>query len=519
MCCSGQHAEIVPTAEGYAILDLNSKNGTKVNDEQVLQRTDLRQGDEIKIGDTILRVDLTAHGEAPVDTDTVTPRSGTVISVPQILAQPPGPASVSAPGAPRGSAEDREFANIVAQVNRALIYSDLKLDKYLDRIMTLIAERIPMDRGILMLKDKASGQLQMRVTKLSRHRREAATLPMSRSVVDTAFKENSAVLIPDMQSQLPYRDAESVIAAGIHSAMCAPLYDHKGITGVIYADRLSLKNPFNPSDLRLLTFLASLAAGKIREDAQQREIDAASQVLKQLEQAKRYQRNLLPKSDPDFPPFEISGRAVSSPTVGGDYYDYLPLVSSRLGLVIADVAGTGIGAALIMSMLNGSLQVEAEAAKGLEELSARLSDIIYDRTESSSFVSFFMGILDRETGKMDYVNAGQNYPLLMDPAGHVRPLTSTGMCLGMLPRETFETSSVPIGPGDLLCLYTDGVTERRNRSREEFGETRLIEALRAWSRLPAREILDKVSEAVRAFSPSSEPDDDMTLIVLKRRAD
>lgn len=519
MCCSGRHAAIVPTAAGYAVQDLNSKNRTMVNDEQVFQRTDLRHGDEIKIGDTILHVDLSFPEEGPADTDTVTPQSGTVISVPKILAPPPlGPSGrpLSAHDRP---AEEREFANIIDQVNKALIYSELNLDKYLDRIMTLIAERIPMDRGILMLKNDASGQLGVRITKLSRHRREAAALPMSRSVVRTAFDENSAVLIPDTQSQPPYKNADSVIKAHIHSAMCVPLYDHKGIAGVIYADRISVRNPFSPSDLRLLTFLASLAAGKIREDGQQREIEANRQVLVQLDQARRYQRILLPKNDPDFPPFEISGREVTSPTVGGDYFDYLSLGPSRLGIVIADVSGTGIGASLIMSLLNGSLQAEAQTAKSLEELSVRLSEIIYNKTESASFVSFFMGIVDRDTGAMNYVNAGHNYPLLMDPAGHVRPLVSTGMCLGMLPCETFETSTVTIGPGDLLCLFTDGIIERRDRNREEFGETRLVETLRTSSRLAAHQVLDKVYETVEAFSPGTEPEDDMTLVILKRKAE
>ena len=517
-CCSGRHAAIFPTAGGYAIQDLNSKNGTRVNDELVFQRTDLRHGDEIKIGGTILHVDLSFPGEGPADTDTVTPRSGTVISVPKILAAPPLGPSGSPPGAPRRPAEDREFAGIIEEVNKALIYSEPNLDKYLDRIMGLITERIPMDRGILMLKDDASGELGVRVTKLSRHPRKAAGLPRSQSVIRTALRENSAVLIPDTQSQAPFSKADSVIIAHIHSAMCVPLYDRKGIAGVIYADRISVKNPFTPTDLRLLTFLASLAAGKIREDKQQREIEAARQVLNQLDQARRYQRNLLPKNDPDFPPFEISGREVTSPTVGGDYFDYLSLGPSRLGIVIADVAGTGIGASLIMSLLNGFLQAEAQAAKDLEELSVRLSEVIYKKTESTSFVSFFMGIVDRDTGDMNYVNAGHNYPLLLDPAGHVRPLVSTGMCLGMLPCETFETSTVTIGPGDLLCLFTDGITERRDRNREQFGETRLVEILRTSSRLAARQVLDKVYETVEAFSPGTEPEDDMTLVILKRKA-
>jgi sigma-B regulation protein RsbU (phosphoserine phosphatase) len=130
-----------------------------------------------------------------------------------------------------------------------------------------------------------------------------------------------------------------------------------------------------------------------------------------------------------------------------------------------------------------------------------------------------MGVIDRATGEMVYINAGHNYPLLMNPAGNVQPLVSTGMCLGMLPDGAFETRTVTLGRGDLLCLYTDGIVEHRNRSREEFGETRLIESLRTSSLLPAHQVLDRVYEAVEAFSPATEPDDDMTVVILKRKVE
>jgi sigma-B regulation protein RsbU (phosphoserine phosphatase) len=128
-----------------------------------------------------------------------------------------------------------------------------------------------------------------------------------------------------------------------------------------------------------------------------------------------------------------------------------------------------------------------------------------------------MGVIDRDTGEMTYVNAGHNYPLLLGPAGETRELASTGMCLGMLSRASYQTQAVTIRPGQVLCLYTDGIIEHRNKDLEEFGETRLVETLRGSTQLPAHEILGRVYDAVWAFSPGTLPDDDMTMVVLKRK--
>ena len=520
-CCSSRHATVFPTPDGYAIQDLSSKNGTSVNDESIRQKTVLSFGDEIRIGSTVLRFERESAEEEPEESGTHTDRSGTVINVPELLNRSPLPAGPGRPdGTPRRplSPRDQEDAAIIDEANKDFLYSDAQLDKYLDRIMSVITEHIPMDRGILMLKDEASGELAAQVTKYLRHPRKAAGLPMSQSIIRKALDENSSVLIPDTQSQPLLRNADSIIRAHIHSAMCVPLYNNKEIMGVVYADRISVRDPFDPTDLRRLTLLANQAAVRIKEDRQRRALDEIARIKKELDQARQYLQYLFPKGDPDFEPFDISGRSQTSPTVGADYFDYVRLEPSRLGVVIADVVGTGIGASLLMSHLSGALLSEVRSANDLGELSARLNDSIYSKTEPSSFISFFIGVVDRGAEEITYVNAGHNYPLLMDPQGHVQPLTSTGMCLGMFAGMCYETKTVPIRPGDLLCLYTDGIVEHRNEGREEFGEDRLIETLKTWIHLPARQVLDKVYEAVWEFSPGTVPDDDMTMVVLKRKA-
>jgi sigma-B regulation protein RsbU (phosphoserine phosphatase) len=171
-----------------------------------------------------------------------------------------------------------------------------------------------------------------------------------------------------------------------------------------------------------------------------------------------------------------------------------------------------------MASLRASLHTELPLTKDLALLAAKLNDFVHGSSDSHSFISFFFGLLDRDRSELLYVNAGHNPPLLVDPAGGVRSLESTGFCLGMFPSTSYETRTVRLKPGDILCLFTDGIVENRNPDREEFGDDRLARRLRESAGLPARDIMDKIYEDTFAFSTCADPGDDMTLVVVKRGA-
>jgi serine phosphatase RsbU (regulator of sigma subunit) len=295
------------------------------------------------------------------------------------------------------------------------------------------------------------------------------------------------------------------------------MWNDKEIIGVIYSDRLSMDEMFDQADLRLLTLLAHIAAVKITNMRQRQEIRLDEHFRKQQAQARVHQQNLLPKSDPVFEPFDISGGMRACYQVGGDYFDFIPIEPSELGIVIADVAGKGAGAALLMAYFSGSLLVESRTMKNLAEMSAKLNNCILEKSESNVFITFFMGILNPQKEEMTYVNAGHNPPIILGSSGGVQKLEGTGICLGVFPDVTYKTGTVPLRAGDLLCVYTDGMVERRNKNSESFGEERLIETLLKWPGLRARDVLNKVFETIDAFSGDSEPEDDMTLIILKRK--
>jgi sigma-B regulation protein RsbU (phosphoserine phosphatase) len=336
------------------------------------------------------------------------------------------------------------------------------------------------------------------------------------TIVRTALERNSAILISDIQADEGLREQVSVVQAQIHSAMCVPLWNNQTIIGLLYCDRASLLEQFTEDDLRLLTLLANLAAVKIENARLYEESLKAVQLQREIDLAVQIQKNFLPRDDPAFTPYEISGTAQACRRVGGDYYDYIAIDPDRLAIVVADVSGVGVSASLLMASLRGALHEKFPGTIDLADLATKLNDFVYASSDSHLFISFFLAIIDRRSNEMTYINAGHNPPLLQGRRGAVRRLDSTGVCLGMFPDQPYAEAKVALRPGDVLCLYTDGIVESRREELEEYGEERLADRLREYGDLSAQVIRDKIFEDVFAFSGCSEAGDDMTVVVVKR---
>jgi sigma-B regulation protein RsbU (phosphoserine phosphatase) len=518
---SSCHAAFVPTDGGYAVQDLGSKNGTFVNGRRISGEMALNRGDEVLVGETRIVLDPDFRTKVKiVDGTTFTHSSNTIISVRDIVRKPPTAMFLKPEtGSPEPGRfeQDQKSLGVLSEVSQALIYH-MPLDKLLDHIMDLITGNIPMDRGVLMLREGQTDELVHKVVRVQDSPLRSQNILVSRSIIRTALDKNSSVLISDIQSDEQLRGQVSVIQTQIHSAMCVPLWNGDAIIGLIYCDRAALRGPFTEADLRLLTLLANLAANKIENAILIEKAREEDRLRQEIEMAAGIQKNFLPKNDPVFEPFDISGDTRACRHVGGDYYDFIPVDPAELGIVIADVSGTGVSAALLMASLRAALHAAIPVTKDLAVLTAKLNDFVHRSSDAQSFISFFFGLLDRDRGELRYVNAGHNPPLLVDAAGGVRSLNSTGFCLGMFPSVSFETRAVRLEPGHVLCLFTDGIIESRNKDREEFGDDRLVRRLRESAGLRARDIMEKIYEDTFAFTACAEPGDDMTLVVVKRGA-
>ncbi|MBM3294459.1 MAG: FHA domain-containing protein [Candidatus Aminicenantes bacterium] len=514
--CSSHHALIFRTPTGFAVRDNGSKNGTYLNGRRLSEPADLARGDEIAVGSARFLFDrpITAAVEV-TDHFTATTNINTVIPSRDIISRPATGIRKTAQPETEALRSERQLFAVLNEVSSALLLHK-PLQELLEHILDLLGQHLPMDRGVLLLHEGEGRKLIPRVIRVNDPQLLNRTINLSRGILDMAFGEQLSVLTSDASLDPRFRMRDSIIDAGIHSVMCVPLWTNKDIIGVIYADRIIRREPFTDDDLRLLTLLANLAAVKIENALLVEQALEKERMERELLLAAKIQADFLPKKPPPCDTFDIAAKNIPCHEVGGDYYDFLSIDSGRTGVVIADVSGKGVGASLLMASLRAALHSEAGPGHAPPAMVAKLNAFVHKSSASNDFISFFYAELDRENGGLGYVNAGHNPPLLLGSDGEVRWLEGTGLCLGMLGGSAYEFRTEATRPGDLIVLYTDGITESRNPEGEEYGLDRLLAFARANAGASAEAICQCLLQDLAAFTGPVEPADDRTLVVVRR---
>lgn len=516
---SGHHALICFSGDGYLIRDNGSKNGTFLNGKKVTGEAELKKGDEILVGSTRIIFDKEVSSNVEV-TEMVLPSRNinTIIHLKDILKKPDIETTIQGLVTPADFIKiksDYKSMAVLNEVSRALILHQ-PLAELMERIMDLISEYLPMDRGVLMLKEGNPPQPIPKVIRINNRSLARQKIMVSQSIINLVLDKHSSVLTTDAQADPRFKMKDSVIQSNIHSAMCAPLWNNREIIGVVYADRTALLDQFSEEDLRLLTLLANLAAVKIENaEAIEKAIEMET-FKKELSRAAQIQKDLLPKQNPAIENYDIAGLNIPCDQVGGDYYDFIEIDPCRLGVIIADVSGKGISASLLMASLRAALHVEIRPQVSVADMAARLNDFVHRSAAINRFITFFFCELNLKTGALRYINAGHNPPVLLEKGGEISRLEPSGFCLGMFPSVVYEAREVSLGVGDAVILYTDGVTDSRDKDNHEFGEECLIELVKKNVRLPAEKIVEKICAELTSFTTGVPPFDDMTLVVLKR---
>jgi phosphoserine phosphatase RsbU/P len=293
--------------------------------------------------------------------------------------------------------------------------------------------------------------------------------------------------------------------------------------GIVLGARLS-EEPYSTSDRRLLASVASQAGIAMRSitlaEKMAERMEAERRIEQEMQIARQVQSRLLPQQAPSLKTLECAGKCIQTRIVGGDYYDFLDLGSGRIGLVLADIAGKGISAALLMANLQANLRGQyALALEDIPNLLRSVNRLFFKNTESSHYATTFFAVYDDETRLLRYVNCGHNPPMLLRTNGNVERLAATATVLGLFEQWDCEVVDCQLAPGDVLVIYTDGISEageREDGDGEEFGDDRLIDSVRRCQQQSAGEILDNILRDVQQFSPDEQADD-MTLIVARER--
>jgi serine phosphatase RsbU (regulator of sigma subunit) len=298
--------------------------------------------------------------------------------------------------------------------------------------------------------------------------------------------------------------------------MAAPLFVEDRVIGLIYLEVRLGRKSFSEEDLRLLTSLANTSAIKIQNLRLQEGAAARKRIESEMALAWDIQRRLLPEAEPVLPHTELIGRTVPSRTVSGDYYDFFERGDKSLDVVVADVSGKGMGASILAASVQAAFQAWAGEHFPPDRLCSRLNEMVFRRTSPEKFITFFLALYDPESGSVVFTNAGHNPGILVRASGTTELLHAHGPPLGLFPGKAYGSGTFTLESGDLLALYTDGVTEAVNPEDEEFGTPRLVETLVKARGGSVAQIEAKLGEVLLSFTAGTPFGDDRTFVLLKR---
>jgi sigma-B regulation protein RsbU (phosphoserine phosphatase) len=297
-----------------------------------------------------------------------------------------------------------------------------------------------------------------------------------------------------------------------------PLRHAGDFLGVIALGRKITETRYTAEEITHLHTLANQTSVAIKNALLYRESLAKTILEEELAVARRIQQQFLPRTLPRSPRLDLAALNVQTKQVGGDYYDLMDVADGHFLVVIADVAGKGVPAALLASMVQASIRTQARDQKSVAEMMSRLNRLVHEATPEDRFATCFLARVGGAELSLSFANAGHNYPLLLPAEGGCRPLEEGGIPLGIEPEFRYEEASSSLFAGDSLLMYTDGITDARNRVGEDYGEERLVHLARRLPRsLGAQELIRAVAEDVSRFTEGADQADDITLVALKAR--
>ncbi len=337
-------------------------------------------------------------------------------------------------------------------------------------------------------------------------------LKMGEGIIGHVAQTGEPIISPDVQTDPRYVNAREET----RSEMVAPIISNDEVIGVFDLES-DQRNAYTPDDLQVLLLLASQVAIIIEKVMLHEQLIEKKRLEGQLEVARQVQLELLPAADPQLEGFDICAWNFSTEEVSGDYYDWVSIYDDQIGMVIADVSGKGVPAALLMAFLRASLRAAIHIGYAPHISMAKVNYLLWESIERNQFVTAFYGVLDASNKTLAYTNAGHNPPLLMDADGTARFMERGGLPLGMFRDTRYYEYYQPIEPGQLLVLYTDGATEATSTSGEEYGRARLETAVRASRHLSARELITAIQQDVLAWTDGRGASDDMTFFIVKAK--
>lgn len=410
----------------------------------------------------------------------------------------------------------RMLLDITQKISRSL-----DLQEVLNQVMDTLDSLIPYDAAGIFVLECVDKDLVPEGEEPCSFKSEAVRgydidelsdlhLKLGEGLIGHVAMTREPIISPDVSQSPVYLNARD----RTRSEMVAPIISNDEVIGVFDLESDQF-DAYSKDDLDVLMLLAAQVAIIIEKVMLHEQLIEKKRLEGQLEVARQVQLELLPAGDPELSGYDISAYNFPTEEVSGDYYDWVSIYEDQIAIVIADVSGKGVPAALLMAFLRASLRAATHIGYSTRISMAKVNYLLWESIERNQFVTAFYGILDGPNRTLSYSNAGHSPVLLVEANGEHRFIDRGNVPLGMFRDTRYHEYYLSLEPGDLLVLYTDGVTEANNASGEEFGRERLAEAVKAHSSLSARDLIASLQREVLNWTDGLGAGDDVTFFVIK----
>ena len=522
---SRRHAQIANEEGDFFLSDLESRNGTVLNNSVIHKTTRLYDGAEIKICDVVFRFHL--NDIAAFEKRQATVEQGTDHDDVSVILEDgesdPLSAVMSRLDVPSHHARNDEKSNAAQKLNALIkvahsLSESVKREEVLDTILECLFDLFKeADRGFIILKDKEGHLHPLR--NRTRNQTEAS-LRISRTVVNNVIETRQPLITSDAASDERFDLSQSIADFRLRSIMCVPLISSREEPfGVIQLDTLKNRVAFKEDDLEILVTVAMQASLAIQK------LDLIDEVLKNkkleddLKLAHEVQQAFLPQRKPVFEGFDFFSFYRATDEVGGDYFDYIPLDDDRIAIIVADVVGHGVAAALLMAKIAAesryALASTGDAVGAINAINNNLSGLNLDR-----FVTILLAVLNKKTNTLTYVNGGHMPPVIRHANGEIELLESeSGLPVGVLEDQDYPPNETKLAPGDVVIMFTDGINEAMNEEGELLGTDKFINEIRESQAKTPAAIGKQICNMVNLHLGQTQPHDDMCFVCVGRKSD
>ncbi len=417
--------------------------------------------------------------------------------------------------------ENKQLLNAVTELSvlndiATAINSLQPVEQIIEKIIFRCIKHLNVEEGSVGLLEEVEEEQKFK-TMIRKQDVSKVRLPyrLDNQLTGWMLKNKKPLLVNDLKEdeRFKYLENESIL---FNSLLCVPMMIKGKLIGYLVVFNKKDKSDFTEEDKRLLSIIAVQSAQIIENGRLYEEEKAFFSLKEEMRLAAEIQQRLMPDKIPEISGYQISAISIPAKEVGGDYYDFFDLEDGRTGVCLGDITGKGITAALLMSNLQAALRSQSLIYTDCAMSVQNTNKLLFRSTEASKFATLFYLVLDSVNHNLEYCNGGHDTPLLFKQKGDEVELPATGMLLGFMEESEYKKEKIEIDNGDILLIYSDGVTEAMNVEKKEFGLEKVKDLIRNNMSEGAEIIKGKILDEIKLHTSGAEQSDDITLIILKR---